>query len=285
MSMKKKLKIAGVLFGIFVLVIVFLLCYKAGNHMAEMQREEELEQLELTVTPIPTEEPEESVTPVPNFFEQQEETIQQSNKKYKFLEFAENLGDLFTEKQIKKIKKAAKKYLNNSRTHAEVAAVTCTEFHYRSQTRNQIYGYLKLDDGSMLQYTYDFDSNEVKVMETAVTSQNLEEKKKQEEAAQQALKEQEEANKKREEQAQEIFNRGEAASSQTGFQTGNTASYSYPSISSTGQNVQNNQAVQNDYIPEEESTQEITEMEENEESTDADAVFEEEIPEDIFTDR
>lgn len=133
----------------------------------------------------------------------------------------------------------------------------------------------------MLQYTYDFDSNEVKVMETAVTSQNLEDKKKQEEAAQQALKEQEEANKKREEQAQEIFNKGEAASSQTG----NTASYSYPSISSTGQNVQNNQAVQNDYIPEEETTQETIEMEENEESTDADAVFEEEIPEDIFTDR
>ena len=36
MSMKKKLKIAGVLFGIFALVIVFLLCYKAGNHRAEM---------------------------------------------------------------------------------------------------------------------------------------------------------------------------------------------------------------------------------------------------------
>lgn len=285
MSMKKKLKIAGVLFGIVILVIVFLLCYKAGNHMAEIQREEEQEQLELTVTPIPTEEPEESVTPVSDIFSQQEETIQQNNKKYKFLEFAENLGDLFTEKQIKKIKKAAKKYLNNSRTHAEVDTVTCTEFHYQSQTRNQIYGYLKLDDGSMLQYTYDFDSNEVKVMETAVTSQNLEDKKKQEEAAQQALKEQEETNKKREEQAQEIFNRGEAASSQTGSQTGNTASYSYPSISSTGQNVQNSQAVQNDYIPEEETTQETIEMEENEESTDADAVFEEEIPEDIFTDR
>ena len=41
----------------------------------------------------------------------------------------------------------------------------------------------------MLQYTYDFDSNEVKVMETAVTSQNLEDKKKQEEAAKKALKE------------------------------------------------------------------------------------------------
>lgn len=279
MSMKKKLKIAGIIFGIFVLIVVFLLCYKAGNHMAEMQREEE--QTELTVTPIPTEEPKKSVTPVPDIFGQQEETIQQRNKKYKFLEFAENLGDLFTEKQIKKIKKAAKKYLNNSRTHAEVDIVTCTGFHYQSQTRNQIYGYLKLDDESMLQYTYDFDSNEVKVMETAVTSQNLEDKKKQEEAAQQALKEQEEANKKREEQAQEIFNKGEAASSQTG----NTASYSYPSISSTGQNVQNNQAVQNDYIPEEETTQETIEMEENEESTDADAVFEEEIPEDIFTDR
>ena len=47
MSMKKKLKIAGVIFGIFVLIIVFLLCYKAGNHMAERQRQEEQEQLEL----------------------------------------------------------------------------------------------------------------------------------------------------------------------------------------------------------------------------------------------
>ena len=55
MSMKKKLKIAGVIFGIFVLIIVFLLCYKAGNHMAERQRQEEQEQLELTVTPLPTE--------------------------------------------------------------------------------------------------------------------------------------------------------------------------------------------------------------------------------------
>lgn len=283
MSMKKKLKIAGAIFGIFVLIIVFLLCYKAGNHMAERQRQEEQEQLELTVTPLPTEEPEESVTPVPDIFgQQEEESARQSNKKYKFLDFAENLGDLFTEKQIKKIKKTTKKYLNNSRTHAEADTVTCTGFHYRSQTRNQIYGYLKLDDGSMLQYTYDFDSNEVKVMETAVTSQNLEDKKKQEEAAQQALKEQEEANRKREEQAQEIFNRGEAASTQTEPQTGGTAFYSYPSISSTGQNTQNNQAVQNDYIPEE---QEEVETEENEESTDADAVFEEEIPEDIFTDR
>ena len=168
MSMKKKLKIAGVIFGIFVLIIVFLLCYKAGNHMAERQRQEE--QLELTVTPLPTEEPEESITPVPDIFgQQEEEAVRQSNKKYKFLDFAENLGDLFTEKQIKKIKKTTKKYLNNSRTHAEADTVTCTGFHYRSQTRNQIYGYLKLDDGSMLQYTYDFDSNEVKVMETAVT--------------------------------------------------------------------------------------------------------------------
>lgn len=251
--------------------------------MAERQRQEEQEQLELTVTPLPTEEPEESVTPVPDIFgQQEEESARQSNKKYKFLGFAENLGDLFTEKQIKKIKKTTKKYLNNSRTHAEADTVTCTGFHYRSQTRNQIYGYLKLDDGSMLQYTYDFDSNEVKVMETAVTSQNLEDKKKQEEAAQQALKEQEEANRKREEQAQEIFNRGEAASTQTEPQTGGTASYSYPSISSTGQNTQNNQTVQNDYIPEE---QEEIETEEDEESTDADAVFEEEIPEDIFTDR
>ena len=236
MSMKKKLKIAGAIFGIIVLVIVFLLCYKAGNHMAERQRQEEQEQLELTVTPLPTEEPEECITPVPDIFgQQEEESVRQSNKKYKFLDFAENLGDLFTEKQIKKIKKTTKKYLNNSRTHAETDTVTCTGFHYRSQTRNQTYGYLKLDDGSMLQYTYDFDSNEVKVMETAVTSQNLEDKKKQEEAAKKALKEQEEANRKREEQAQEIFRRGEAVSTQTGSQTGGTASYSYPSVSSTGQ--------------------------------------------------
>lgn len=283
MSMKKKLKIAGAIFGIIVLVIVFLLCYKAGNHMAERQRQEEQEQLELTVTPLPTEEPEECITPVPDIFgQQEEESVRQNNKKYKFLDFAENLGDLFTEKQIKKIKKTTKKYLNNSRTHAEADTVTCTGFHYRSQTRNQTYGYLKLDDGSMLQYTYDFDSNEVKVMETAVTSQNLEDKKKQEEAAKKALKEQEEANRKREEQAQEIFRRGEAVSTQTGSQTGGTASYSYPSVSSTGQGIQDSQAVQNEYVPEE--LPENTDRE-DEESTDAEAIFEEEIPEDIFTDR
>ena len=106
MSMKKKLKIAGAIFGIFILIIVFLLCYKAGNHMAERQRQEE--QLELTVTPLPTEEPEESITPVPDIFgQQEEEAVRQSNKKYKFLDFTENLGDLFTEKQIKKIKKTS----------------------------------------------------------------------------------------------------------------------------------------------------------------------------------
>ena len=88
MSMKKKLKIAGAIFGIFILIIVFLLCYKAGNHMAERQRQEE--QLELTVTPLPTEEPEESITPVPDIFgRQEEEAVRQSNKKYKFLDFTE----------------------------------------------------------------------------------------------------------------------------------------------------------------------------------------------------
>ena len=77
--------------------------------MAERQRQEEQEQLELTVTPLPTEEPEESVTPVPDIFgQQEEESARQSNKKYKFLDFAENLGDLFTKKQIKKIKKTTK---------------------------------------------------------------------------------------------------------------------------------------------------------------------------------
>ena len=116
-----------------------------------------------------------------------------------------------------------------------------------------------------------------------MTSQNLEDKKKQEEAAKKALKEQEEANRKREEQAQEIFRRGEAASPQTGSQTGGTASYSYPSVSSTGQGIiQDSQAVQNEYVPEE--VPENTDRE-DEESTDAEAIFEEEIPEDIFTDR
>lgn len=289
MSMKKKLKVGGIILLAVLVVVIFYLCYRAGIHMAAMEQEGQETEEEAVVTPTPTPVPTTAPTPTPILVMQQQPTVtpaQEGNKKYTFQGFQDNLAQYFDKGQIKEIKKGISSYLRGSRTHAEVSTVTCTEYHMRSQTRNQIYGYVELDDGNLLQYTYDFDRKEVKVMETAVTIQNLQDKKKQEEAAEQARIQQEEENKKKEQLAQEIFNRGEGGTSATpapirqgGYvQQGNggTVTYTYPSAGDTG-STDWEEEIRNEQIPDDEGIP-------DEEAPDADEIFEEQIPEDIFSD-
>lgn len=292
MSMKKKLKVGAVILGIVLVILVIFLCYKAQIHMAEQKAEKERlerEAEEAMVTPLPTELP---VTPtlVPQMAEQPEEG---NDRTYQFQKFKQ-LSEVFTKKQIKELQDSITDYLHRSRIHEEASKVTCTDFFSRSQTRNQIYGYVELDDGNLLQYTYDFDSEVVKVMETAVTLQNLEEKKRQEKEAEKAAEEerkkQEEENRRKEALAQEIFNQNEGgtaatpAPQQQQYQTyvpsysQNSGSVSYPSTGNTGGLSQEEleAQIQAEQIPDGEGIPD--------EEEDLDAVLEEEIPEDVFTD-
>ena len=166
MSMKKKLKIVFLLILAAAVCVVFVLCYKAGVNMTLrrlISQEEEQEKEEEAPAPTPTE--------APALFQQQEETAEPEQtlepsaapqKKYTYLLFKENLSGTLETDGIKAVKKGVKAYLNGSRAHDTVKEVTCTEYVFRSATRNQVYGYLKLDDGGILQYTYDFDSGEVR---------------------------------------------------------------------------------------------------------------------------
>ena len=294
MSMKKKLKIVFLLILAAAVCVVFVLCYKAGVNMTLrrlISQEEEQEKEEEAPAPTPTE--------APALFQQQEETAEPEQtlepsaapqKKYTYLLFKENLSGTLETDGIKAVKKGVKAYLNGSRAHDTVKEVTCTEYVFRSATRNQVYGYLKLDDGGILQYTYDFDRGEVKVRETAVTMQNLEDRKRQEEEAEAARAAQEEEDRKKEELAQEIFSRNEGGtatvqssgtyvpSGSSSQSSGSPAVYVYPSGRSgsgyTGDGSE--ELITEDAFPYEE---------EEDESTDAEAILEELIPEDVFTDR
>lgn len=272
MSMKKKLKISGTVLLGALIIVIFFLCYKAGVHMADRKSQAQVSEIqEPTAEPFPVELQEPTAAPLPSQVPVSEE------KKYTLRMFEDNLSEGFDKKQIKQIKKAAVSYLRNSTVHQNVEMVTCTKYYDRSQTRNQIYGYLQLDDGGLLQYTYDFDYKEAKIMETAVTLQVLESRERQEEEAEQARLRQEEEDRKKEQLAQEIFNRGEAS-----VQPATTRN-------NLGQTQQRNPITYN-YIPDIDYQDEIEEEQihydtfSEEEITDGEAVLEEEIPEDVFSD-
>lgn len=291
MSMKKKLKIGGSVLLVILAVVISGLCYKAGVHMAAKEAEvQEGMETEADVTGIPDPTPTPEPTPIPTVALEPTEipAAEAENKKYIYELFEENLAEAFDKAQIKQIKKGTTVYLRKSRMHQEVETVTCTEFYSRSQTRNQIYGYLQLDDKSLLQYTYDFDSKEVKVMETAVTLQVLESRKKQEEDAEQARIRQEELDKKKEELAQEIFNRNEGGSWNGGVQQQNYSNHNYqnqtdPPLQVTYGN--GNELSEEELWEEIQNEQIIYEEIPDEDSLDTEAIFEEEIPEDVFTDK
>lgn len=296
MSMKKKLKIGGSVLLVILAVVISGLCYKAGGHMAAKEAEvQEGMETEAAVTGMPdfTPTPEPTPTPTTALEHTETPTAEAENKKYIYELFEENLAEVFDKSQIKQIKKGTTVYLRKSRMHQEVETVTCTEFYSRSQTRNQIYGYLRLDDKSLLQYTYDFDSKEVKVMETAVTLQVLESRKKQEEDAEQARIRQEELDKKKEELAQEIFNRNEGGSWNGGVQQQNYSNHNYQNHNYQNQTdppLQVTYGNGNEFSEEElweeiQNEQIIYEEIPDEDSWDTEAIFEEEIPEDVFTDK
>lgn len=289
-TMKKKLQIAAVIVLALVIGIVFVLCYRAGANMTSrrMEKEEQQRKEEAEAHPSPTPVPELTPTPEPRLTPAEQEAASPvpERRSYSYWLFDENMSSFFSTGQIDKIKSAVGEFLNRSEIHPAVHDVTCTEYHDRSQTRNQVYGYLKLDDDTLLQYTYDFDSDVVKVMETAVTLQKLEDKKKADAQAAEAQRLQEEEDREKERLAQEIFGRSEGGSAPTptpagsyGYQAQQSggsflpnSSYSYPPAAQN----QNSQASAQEILEEQISEELVTE-------DFSDEIAEEQIPEDAFT--
>lgn len=274
MTMKKKIKIMLLILLVVITGVVFVLCYRAGVHITTMQMEKQKEQEQkeeaLRVTPTPKiADQEETVIPT-------ETPVMDENREYRYLKFSDNLSEFFGGSQIEQIESGVGDYLDQSENHANVLAITCTEYHMRSQTKNQVYGYLELDDGALLQYSYDFDADEVKIMETAVTLKNLEEKKQKDEDAEEARRLQEEEERKKEELAQEIFGYQEGGTPVQPTPTPGTEYQTQQSFGNTGTYHQSSQPNQTGSAASEEQIPEAPDYSEE--------IREEQIPEPVFTD-